>query len=125
MHTSTLATQTAPINMHRVFQRFIDLLSDAGDADAFAETMAITGTALDLSSFAYLALPKMPGKKPLIISTYPTNWVAHYARNHYERLDPVITRALQNPEPFRWGSNISTKPFAPAQREFLDEASEF
>jgi len=111
--------------MHRVFQRFIDLLSNAGDTDAFAETMAITASALDLFCFSYLALPQIPGKKPLIISTYPTDWVAHYVCKQYERLDPVIMHALENPEPFQWGSHISTRQIAPAQREFLNEASEF
>lgn len=111
--------------MHRVFQRFIDHLSKAGDADAFSESLAFTATALDLSCFAYLALPDRQGKNPLIISTYPGNWVAHYTRNHYERLDPVITHALENPEPFRWGSDVSSGTISPAQREFLDEASEF
>ncbi|WP_316206132.1 LuxR family transcriptional regulator [Bradyrhizobium sp. SZCCHNR3058] len=111
--------------MHRVFQRFIDLLSCARDADAFAEAMAVTATALDLSCFAYLALPNRGGNRPLILSTYPTNWVAHYLRHHYEQLDPVITRALNNPEPFRWGLSLSPRPLSPAQQAFFNEAAEF
>jgi|SRR5579859_59141 len=111
--------------MHRVFQVFIDLLSNAGDTDAFAETMAITATALDLSCFAYLALPQRPNDRPLVISTYPENWVAHYVRNNYEQLDPVIRQALESPEPFRWGLDLPAIQIAPAQRIFLDEASEF
>ncbi|UPJ47894.1 autoinducer binding domain-containing protein [Bradyrhizobium sp. 200] len=112
-------------NMHRIFQTFIDLLSGADDADAFAETMAITATALDLSCFAYLALPQGPRRKPLIISTYPRNWVTHYVHSHYERLDPVIMQALKSPEPFQWGADISNRLIAPAQQEFLNETSEF
>ncbi|WP_434056892.1 LuxR family transcriptional regulator [Bradyrhizobium tunisiense] len=111
--------------MHRLFQKFIDSLSSAGDASAFAETMAITATALELSCFAYLALPRSVGKKPLVLSTYPTNWVEHYLRNHYERLDPIITRALNNAEPFRWGLGLSPTLLSPVQQEFLDEASQF
>ncbi|MDN5005505.1 LuxR family transcriptional regulator [Bradyrhizobium sp. GCM10027634] len=111
--------------MHRIFQRFIDLLSSAEDAGSFSDAMAITATALDLSCFAYLALPYQPDKQPLVISTYPANWVAHYLRNHYERFDPIVTQALQNPEPFRWGADISTRDVSSVQQELLNEASQF
>lgn len=111
--------------MHHIFQKFIDLLSNAGDAEAFAETMATTAGELELSCFAYLALPHRLSKEPLIISTYPTNWVAHYLRNRYERVDPIITRALHSPEPFSWGSDLSSSHISLAQQLFLNEASEF
>lgn len=111
--------------MHRIFQRFIDLLSSAGDAQGFSKAMAATATAMDLSCFAYLALPCRPGKEPLVISTYPADWVTHYLDNHYERLDPVIARALKNPEPFRWGSGLTERQLSPVQRELLYEASQF
>ncbi|MBR1146153.1 LuxR family transcriptional regulator [Bradyrhizobium sp. AUGA SZCCT0431] len=111
--------------MHRVFQKFIDLLSSAEDTKAFSETMAETAAALDLSCFAYLALPHQLDNEPLVISTYPANWAARYLHNRYERLDPVVIRALQNPEPFQWGSGLSTKSISRAQQEILDEASQF
>jgi DNA-binding CsgD family transcriptional regulator len=111
--------------MHRVFQQFIDLLSSAADAHAFSEAMSVTATALDLSCFAYLALPSQQRKAPLVISTYPPNWVAHYVRNHYERHDPVVIQALQNPEPFQWGLEFEPAQLSSAQFELLDEASQF
>ncbi|WP_076861008.1 LuxR family transcriptional regulator [Bradyrhizobium mercantei] len=111
--------------MHRIFQRFIDHLSTSGDVDSFTETMAVVATALDLHCFAYLALPRQLGKKPMIMSTYPSNWVAHYVRNHYERLDPVVMQALATPEPFKWGMDIPLRRLSPQQKEFINHASEF
>lgn len=111
--------------MHRIFQNFIDLLSNAEDADAFAQAMSVTACGLDLACFAYLALPRTSGKKPLVISTYPTNWVEHYVRKHYVRIDPIVKRALESPEPFQWGLDHCPQQITPAQREFLNEASEF
>jgi DNA-binding CsgD family transcriptional regulator len=111
--------------MHRIFQRFIDLLSSAADVDGFSDAMAVTATALDLSCFAYLALPHRLDKQPRVISTYPVNWVAHYLRNHYERFDPVVMRALQNPEPFQWGAGLSARHMSSVQQELLSEASQF
>ncbi|MCK1546515.1 LuxR family transcriptional regulator [Bradyrhizobium sp. 179] len=109
----------------RAFQGFIDRLSHAEDPASFSEAMATIATALDLSCFAYLALPSRTSKKPLVISTYPANWVAHYVRSHYQQVDPVIVRALQNPEPFQWGRGLSLPNISPAQQELLEEASKF
>lgn len=110
--------------MHRVFQRFIDRLSSAEDPAGFSEAMAVTAAALDLSCFAYLALPREPKEKPRLISTYPAKWTSHYLQSHYERIDPVIMQALQTPEPFQWGIGLSFK-YNSAQQELLNEAAQF
>lgn len=111
--------------MHRVFQRFIDLLSAAEDPQDFARAMADTANALDLSCFAYLALQSEEKRKPRLISTYPSQWTAHYLRNRYQTIDPVIREALQTPEPFRWGIDFRSKSTSMAQRQFFEEAARF
>ena len=111
--------------MHRVFQTFIDRLSESVNLDSFRDTMADVGIALELQYFAYLSLPHRRGDKPRLISTYPSDWTTHYLRNRYERLDPVIIQALADPEPFKWGLGIHLKEMTTAQRELLDEASSF
>ena len=111
--------------MHQVFQRFIDHLSNAEDAASFSNAMAAVAAVFDLSCFAYLALPSGLNKKPLVISTYPASWVARYVRNHYERLDPVITQALGDPAPFQWGLGLAMTQHSFAQQKLFDEASLF
>jgi LuxR family transcriptional activator of conjugal transfer of Ti plasmids len=111
--------------MHRIFQTFIDLLSSAEDPTEFSKAMAVTAEALDLSCFAYLALPTRFYAKPRLISTYPDKWTSHYLRNRYERIDPVIAQALQSPEPFQWGIGFPSRFSSLAQQQLLDEASQF
>lgn len=111
--------------MHRVYQMFIDQLSSAGEAKSFSTAMATAAGAMDLSCFAYLALQCPPTREPLVISTYPTDWVAHYLRNHYESLDPVVLQVLQTPEPFRWGLGLASKDLSSAQHRLFCEASSF
>src|SRR5258708_11495692 len=111
--------------MHRVFQTFIDRLSERVNLDSFRDTMADVGPALERQYFAYLPLPHRRGGMPHLISTYPSDWTTHYLRNRYERLDPVIIQALAGPEPFKWGLGIHLKKMTTAQRELLDEASSF
>jgi LuxR family transcriptional activator of conjugal transfer of Ti plasmids len=111
--------------MHCIFQKFIDLLSTADDPAGFSEAMASTAAALELSNFAYLALPDTAKGQPRLISTYPPQWTAHYLKHGYQRIDPIITEAIQTPEPFRWGTDVPSSCHSPAQRQLLDEASAF
>ena len=111
--------------MHRIFQRFIDRLSAAEDLAGFSDAMSVTAAALDLSCFAYLGLPRQRHGKPRLITTYPEEWTSHYLRSRYERIDPVITQALQSPEPFQWGVGLPSPFGSPEQQRLLDEASQF
>jgi len=111
--------------MHRIFQAFIDRLSDSGDAVALRGAMGEAATALDLSCFAYLSMPHRPMQEARLISTYPSAWTAQYSRRHYERLDPVITQALSNPEPFEWGLGVEPIRMSRPQQELFEEAAQF
>src|SRR5260370_7573916 len=111
--------------MHRVFQTFIDRLSESVNLDSFRDTMADVGIALELQYFAYLSLPHRRGDKPRLISTYPSDWTTHYLRNRYERLDPVIIQALAGPEPFKWPLGIHPRKMPTPQRELFAEPSSF
>jgi DNA-binding CsgD family transcriptional regulator len=110
--------------MHRIFQTFIDRLCESADAMELRACMAEASAALDLNCFAYLSVPNKPNAEPQLISTYPPNWTAHYLRNHYERLDPVIAAVLRSPEPFEWGMGLESKHLSTLQRQLLDEAAE-
>jgi LuxR family transcriptional regulator, activator of conjugal transfer of Ti plasmids len=111
--------------MHRVFQTFIDRIAESANQQSFRDTMADVAIAFDLQYFAYLSLPHRRGDKPQLISTYPSEWTTHYLHKRYERLDPVIIRAVAGPEPFEWGPGIHRKKMSMVQRELFDEASSF
>lgn len=110
--------------MHRIFQRFIDLLAAAEGPADFARAMADMANALDLSCFAYLALPRSQVAKTRLISTYPVKWTSHYLRNNYQQIDPVILEALRTPEPFRWGVGVHSRSHSMMQQKLLTEASQ-
>jgi hypothetical protein len=111
--------------MHGIFQTFIDSLAEGTDEPAFSAAMARAAAALDLSCFAYLCLPHRRNDEARVISTYPLPWTAHYLKNHYERLDPVIRRALQVIEPFEWGNSVEAAELSDAQRQLFEEAAKF
>lgn len=111
--------------MHHVFQTFIDGLAESADESALNAAMSRAAAALELSCFAYLSLPHRRNDQARLISTYPGRWTAHYLKNHYERLDPVIRRALQVTEPFEWGNGIESGKLSNAQRQLFEEAATF
>jgi LuxR family transcriptional regulator, activator of conjugal transfer of Ti plasmids len=111
--------------MHRIFQTYIDRLSESTDITALRDSMADATRALELSCFAYLCLPGRKGGVPQLISTYPSTWTAQYIKNHYERFDPVITRALEDTEPFQWGLNSRASKLSRPQRDLFEDAAGF
>lgn len=110
--------------MHRLFQAFIEGLSNSTDAVSLRATMVSAATHLQLPCFAYLALSSHAKAHPTLISTYPSTWTAHYLQQHYERFDPVILEALHRTEPFRWGHD-TTQNCSLAQQRLFDEAAAF
>lgn len=111
--------------MHRLFQAFIDGLADSVTAEDLHRVLGQTSAALSLSCFAYLSLPASRHQRPTLISNYPVIWTDHYLRQHYERVDPVISRVLATPEPFEWGPELAPRRLPEPQRLLLDEAAQF
>ncbi|MFT4120867.1 helix-turn-helix transcriptional regulator [Bradyrhizobium sp.] len=111
--------------MYRIFQTFIDRLASAQTPQDFSDAMATTAGALDLSCFAYLALPHKFDERPRLISTYPSTWTSKYLSRKYERVDPVIKTALQKPEPFEWGIDLLATNCSLKEQQLLEEAAQF
>ena len=111
--------------MHRFFRIFIDRLMESISDGELHLAMEAAASAFDLSCFAYLALPQASKGNARLISNYPTQWTTHYLRSHYERLDPVIIRVLQDTEPFQWGPRGHPAPLSASQLQLLDDAAYF
>ncbi len=111
--------------MHRILQAFVDRLTESTDANTLRQGMAETVVSLDLCCFAYLSMPRNPNAVPQLISTYPSSWTTHYLQHHYERFDPVIIRALEQPLPFEWGLGVGAPIRSESERELFEEAARF
>ncbi|MEY9543151.1 LuxR family transcriptional activator of conjugal transfer of Ti plasmids [Bradyrhizobium diazoefficiens] len=110
--------------MHRIFQNFIDCLLSAPNSEGLRDAMSRAAAGLDLSCFAYLSMPLGTGGQPRLISNYPSAWTSYYLRRHYERFDPVIIRALGDPEPFEWGLGVGSLNPSKSQ-ELFEEAARY
>lgn len=111
--------------MDRAFRAFVNGILQSVDTQDLQNSLAQFSAAFDLGCFAYLTMPEGPGVEAGLISTYPENWTKRYLAKHYERIDPVIHRAHEDPEPFEWGPTIGSRRISKVQQVFFDEAAEF
>jgi LuxR family transcriptional regulator, activator of conjugal transfer of Ti plasmids len=111
--------------MYRVFQRFIEAISETPDPTRLRAAFHETASALDLGAFAYLLMPPEPGTPVQLVTNYPRAWTSHYLANHYERLDPVIARAIRHTDPFEWGHDLSGGALPAHLGRFFEEAAAF
>jgi LuxR family transcriptional regulator, activator of conjugal transfer of Ti plasmids len=111
--------------MHRVFQRFVDCVSESPDPDSLQAALHDVSCALDLGAFAYLLMPSRPGEAVRLISNYPCEWTEHYLARHYELLDPVIERAVSCTDPFEWGLELTAGTLPARIAGFFEEAAAF
>lgn len=69
-----------------------------------SDSLRIIADRYNLTHVAYLgvALPSNTGDEPLVCVTYPHEWVDHYRKERYVRIDPVIHRSLTSVLPTDW-----------------------
>lgn len=68
-------------------------------------------------------------QQPVMLGTYPADWVKHYFASDYLRVDPVISHCHAHDTPFLWPSSSGVPapeaPQAYAQWRLFQEAREF
>ncbi len=68
-----------------------------------------------------VALPGIPESNPLLLLTYPDEWVARYVSRNYFVVDPVVAAAMNSLLPIDWNSlDLSGR----AARQVFGEAAE-
>ncbi|MGK9244276.1 LuxR family transcriptional regulator [Inquilinus limosus] len=112
--------------MDQIFQNFILQLPGSG-RQAVRGLLEQTIRGYGLRHFAYVSFPSGEDDMPLMLTTYPANWVERYRENRYDRIDPVIARAVGTMLPFSWtldSLKSSRQPVTRRLKSFLDEAAE-
>jgi DNA-binding CsgD family transcriptional regulator len=108
--------------MHRIFQSFVDGISESADAASLHAVLNETAAAFEFSMFAYFVLADGRNGPGVLVSNYPTAWTDHYMRCGYEQVDPVIVQARSMTDPFHWGRGSAIGALSPAQAGFMEEA---
>ena len=111
--------------MQRIYETFIESLSESVDETDLQRTMTNLLVAFDVDRFAYLSLPRTAKDQPRFVANYPAAWTSHYLRRQYQKIDPVITCAGCSDLPFSWGRKFGLDSRSARGIRFFDEAAEF
>jgi DNA-binding CsgD family transcriptional regulator len=106
---------------------FIDRLAATVTVED-ARRLLTTGLAdLGFERLAYLGLhiPDARLARPVIVSTYPAEWVGRYMDRGYAAVDPVVREGLCSVVPFTWGADAQHRTLPDEGRRMMDEAGDF
>jgi LuxR family transcriptional regulator, activator of conjugal transfer of Ti plasmids len=108
-----------------VFQTLIDHLAGARAAEDLTQAMIGFADAFGLSKFTYLDFRHPGSYPPVYLTTYPKEWVYHYASRRYPTIDPVVVRSRRSTRLFFWDDRSPGVDPTPEQRRLFGEAAEF
>ncbi|WP_052120874.1 helix-turn-helix transcriptional regulator [Inquilinus limosus] len=110
--------------MDQIFRDFILYLPTVHSRQAIHDLLERTIHGYGLRHYAYVSFPSGEADRPLMLTTYPDSWVERYGEQRYDRVDPVIARAVGTMLPFAWTLDTLAQPSTRRLRAFLDDAAE-
>lgn len=110
--------------MDQIFRDFILYLPTAHSRQAIHDLLERTIHGYGLRHYAYVSFPAGEADGPLMLTTYPDSWTERYGEQRYDRVDPVIARAVGTMLPFAWTLDTLAQPSTRRLKAFLDDAAE-
>lgn len=106
-----------------MIEEFIKRLQKLDKVEAFERTLQRQLEEMGFESFSYAAL-RVPdsGKTPFFVTTFPMEWITHYANQHYIGTDPILHHATGNLMPFDWSRVIEQPSITAKQHRLMSEA---
>jgi LuxR family transcriptional activator of conjugal transfer of Ti plasmids len=112
--------------MDDVFELFVQNLPMLDNAPEIEGLLRRTLDHYGFPRFAYLGFsPRGDDDDTLAMTTYPSAWGQQYCANRYDRIDPVIARAVTTTLPFAWSADRFDTKLTKKQKWLFREASEF
>lgn len=109
--------------MDQIFRDFILHLPIAHSRQAIRDLLERTICGYGLRHYAYVSFPAGEADGPVMLTTYPGSWVERYGEQRYDRIDPVIARAVGTMLPFAWTLDTLAQPTR-RLKAFFDDAAE-
>jgi LuxR family transcriptional activator of conjugal transfer of Ti plasmids len=63
--------------------------------------------------------------KPVIVASYPKEWVDYYLSSKYHLIDPIVTQSPKEKSPFQWSQVLKTLDLNKRQKQFFNEADDY
>lgn len=106
-----------------MIEKFIRRLENLDSVEAFEKAMQNQLEELGFDSFCYAALRVPDSKKtPFFVTTFPMEWITHYASHDYIESDPILHHATGNLMPFDWTGVMAQPTITSKQHRLMSEA---
>ena len=91
-------------DVKRVAFDFVDRLRDCASVDELGVELFATSRSLGYDHVSIFELPSATERldERVMLSNWPTGWIARYRGGNYARFDPVLRRARRAVKPFEW-----------------------
>lgn len=88
------------------FENALEVISGIKSKDDFEGSLGILRKIYGLSHLGYcgFGLPKLDDKNPLIVVTYPHEWMERYRRENFFEIDPVFAAGRKAFLPIDWST---------------------
>ena len=105
---------------------FLDAIEGVESLDRLRDKFSEFIAGMGFSSFAYVGLHLPPHHlpEPLVVSTYPDEWQAHYIQADLDKIDPVLTQCMRNLTPFKWDVVSEGEHISKRQETFFHDAKD-
>jgi DNA-binding CsgD family transcriptional regulator len=112
--------------MQNGLDNFLEVIRDLTDFSVLRDEFGAFLANYGFNSFAYagLHLPPHQLPHPLVVSTYPDEWQAHYIEANLDKIDPVLTECMKGVTPFDWSNLLNRDEVSKRQREIFHDASD-
>jgi LuxR family transcriptional regulator, quorum-sensing system regulator BjaR1 len=106
---------------------YIDQLQQLTDPDQIQQAFIAAIGALGITNFALLEVTSDPEKfrRSVIDDHMPDGWKQRYFEQEYSKVDPCVTEAMTNLEPFLWSETLAKSRQEKHERRIFHEAAEF
>jgi len=116
-----------PNQSSNLIGEFIEKIQLAQDIEDLSKAFDTVMRKFHFDKYAYQLVKSESYKKPdpLILASYPEEWVRYYLGQSYHKLDPVIIEGPKKRSPFTWSSIWEGMELSKKQKNFFQEAEEF
>lgn len=106
---------------------FIEGIQNLGCLEDLNQLFDATVAKFHFNRYAYQLVKNevYQSNKPLIVATYPTEWVNYYIEQSYQKIDPLVLYGNNEKLPFTWDTLWQGREISKQQSDFLHQAAEY
>ena len=108
-------------------QCFIEEASQVSELDELGAAFYRALSRMGFTEWSYQIVSNSPSieEDPIILSTFPEEWVEHYVNCEYTDVDPLVEQTPKAFTPFKWSDLVDLESLSEKQKGYWKEATDY